>query len=471
MDSTNYNPPYLGPQYPTWPLLPQVCRVYGSSGGSSSSSQGQAAQGVAVYAAYVQQWQPGPSLRDREACYVWEPNGTRLGPGYYYCRLTGTHAGIPLFTTCFLLGGTVTGNTLVVGAVLAGLSASQAFYLSSTFSPAQVTVLNNLTPCQLQTFLTLPVDLQLKLVNNLTPPQITAVVSNTTPAQLQPIASNLTPAQLQTFGNFTPPQASALAEGLTSSQIQTLIVNLTPTQIAKLTNYPPNTIGVLAGNLTTPQLQTLLNLNNLPVSPLFDSVGQNNGASKPPLESLLQTMTGSGPPTYTPTSGSYPFVESLADGRLWMWNGSKWSEVTPGVLERTTAAFDSSTDAMATITDLDITVLSGRTYEFELAYEVAADVTGGLKVAVGGSCTASAFNATGAIFDTTTAAAPFVGSQTTLGNALSSAAGSTSYWVLIKGTVAVSGTGKLRGQFAQVTPSGTSTVNVGAKMSVREVSP
>jgi hypothetical protein len=93
-DSTNVQPPALGPQFPVYPELPQLCRVTAPSGGQN------------IYPALVQQFTPPLGLRDREPCFVWEPNGVTLGPFIYDCRLVGSYLGLPLFVTnCCLSGG------------------------------------------------------------------------------------------------------------------------------------------------------------------------------------------------------------------------------------------------------------------------------------------------------------------------------------------------------------------------------
>ncbi len=87
-ESTNTVAPFLGPELPTYPELPQIIRVTGPAVGS-------------VYPGFVQQWTPPLALRDREPCYIWEPNGITLGPGFYDSRLDGSYLGLPLFvTTC-----------------------------------------------------------------------------------------------------------------------------------------------------------------------------------------------------------------------------------------------------------------------------------------------------------------------------------------------------------------------------------
>ncbi len=95
-DSTLLQPPYLGPALPAYPQIAQICRVAGN-----------AILGTNIYPGYVQQTvvTTTPTPRDREACYVWEPNNTRLGPGIYDCRLVNSYAGLPLYATTCCQGG------------------------------------------------------------------------------------------------------------------------------------------------------------------------------------------------------------------------------------------------------------------------------------------------------------------------------------------------------------------------------
>jgi len=80
------------PDLPNYPEVSQLVRVAsGISGG--------------VYPGFVQQYAGSLSFRDREACYVLEPNGITLNPGRYDCRLVGSLSGLPLFAaTCCVTG-------------------------------------------------------------------------------------------------------------------------------------------------------------------------------------------------------------------------------------------------------------------------------------------------------------------------------------------------------------------------------
>lgn len=104
MRSDPLQPPDLAPQLPTYGLLPQIVRAVGSPVYGN------------VYPAVVTQYAGNLTLRDREPCYVTEPNGVALGAGYYDSLLVdsfphpdhpmyGLIASLPLYaTTCCVTG-------------------------------------------------------------------------------------------------------------------------------------------------------------------------------------------------------------------------------------------------------------------------------------------------------------------------------------------------------------------------------
>ena len=92
-DSTNTQPPDFGPTQPVYPPLAQLVRVTAPSIGGN------------VYPGLTQQFVPPLGIRDREACYVIEPNKIVLGPGIYDCRLVSNYLGLPLYATTCCPGG------------------------------------------------------------------------------------------------------------------------------------------------------------------------------------------------------------------------------------------------------------------------------------------------------------------------------------------------------------------------------
>src|SRR5580704_5768143 len=85
-DSTNLRMPFLGNQPALYPQLRQIIRAASPLG--------------PVIGGYTQQW-AGTNFRDREQCYLLEPNGIAITPGKYRARLAGAYTGawgtLPLY--------------------------------------------------------------------------------------------------------------------------------------------------------------------------------------------------------------------------------------------------------------------------------------------------------------------------------------------------------------------------------------
>jgi hypothetical protein len=101
MKSDNLQPPFLGPQFPIYPHLMQLIRVTDATPiPTSSSSSSSSIQGNYVFAAKTQQQlDVTVAVRDREDCYLYDPNGTDLIEHIYTARLVGSYAGLPLYAT------------------------------------------------------------------------------------------------------------------------------------------------------------------------------------------------------------------------------------------------------------------------------------------------------------------------------------------------------------------------------------
>jgi hypothetical protein len=78
--STNTRAPFFGPRQPVYPPLRQMVRADAREG--------------AVYSGVVCQYDNNLSLRDREPCYIWEPNGNSLSRAKYRARLIGVYTGL-----------------------------------------------------------------------------------------------------------------------------------------------------------------------------------------------------------------------------------------------------------------------------------------------------------------------------------------------------------------------------------------
>lgn len=133
MDSDNLQAPAFGP---TWPLYPEVAQL--------NRVAEPALAGTNIYPAFTVQHAGGLVLRDREPSYVYEPNGVRLSPAIYDCRLIGSHLGRPLYaTTCCVGGSSGSGASVVQPSVASAASAAPASprsssSFSSSASPAMI---------------------------------------------------------------------------------------------------------------------------------------------------------------------------------------------------------------------------------------------------------------------------------------------------------------------------------------------
>ncbi len=128
-----------------------------------------------------------------------------------------------------------------------------------------------------------------------------------------------------------------------------------------------------------------------------------------------------------------------------------------------TSQFDKTNATLADVTGLSFTVVAGKTYRIRAVLYVTADATGGSRVAIGGTATATTFRAIANIIGT--AVAP-VTIGTTLGSSLGAFATGTSQWVQIDGYIVVNAGGTLTVMFAQSTANGTSSVLIGSSMTL-----
>lgn len=118
--------------------------------------------------------------------------------------------------------------------------------------------------------------------------------------------------------------------------------------------------------------------------------------------------------------------------------------------KRVTAQIDAVTSTTGTtltnITGLSVDVEAGATYCFEAYLPGTATTNGGLKLAIGGTSTATSISYAGAQWNTTTQNANTV--TTTKGNAVAAATTVFTY-ATMRGTIVVANAGTLTVQFAQ----------------------
>ncbi len=135
---------------------------------------------------------------------------------------------------------------------------------------------------------------------------------------------------------------------------------------------------------------------------------------------------------------------------------------------RVASQFDKTNVTLADIIGLSIDVLAGRTYHFRAVLFVDADVTGGHKYAIGGTCTATAIIAEILSIRNSTMLPTITTRVTALGSSAGEASG-TAYLTIVEGTITVNAAGTLTIQFAQNAANGTSSVLVGSSFSVEDV--
>lgn len=120
------------------------------------------------------------------------------------------------------------------------------------------------------------------------------------------------------------------------------------------------------------------------------------------------------------------------------------------IAKRVTTQIDAVTSTTGTtltnITGLSVDVIAGGTYCFEAYLPGVATTNGGLKLAIGGTCTATSISYAGAQWNTTTQNANTV--TTTKGNAVAAATTVFTY-ATMRGAIVVNAGGTLTAQFAQ----------------------
>lgn len=142
-------------------------------------------------------------------------------------------------------------------------------------------------------------------------------------------------------------------------------------------------------------------------------------------------------------------------------SGSGYAQQLPGgssdtiynihtISKRVTTQIDAVTSTTGTtltnITGLSVDVLAAGEYCFEAYLPGVATTNGGLKLAIGGTCTATSISYVGAQWNTTTQNANTI--TTTKGNAVGAATTVFTY-ATMKGSIVVATGGTLTAQFAQ----------------------
>lgn len=137
----------------------------------------------------------------------------------------------------------------------------------------------------------------------------------------------------------------------------------------------------------------------------------------------------------------------------------------------TTAQFDkTSSTTLSAITGLSANVLAGVTYVFELNVFTTSNVAGGIKVAIGGSSTATSIIYEGALFSGGVSTAPGTARASSMSTAVCDLTAVTAGRCEVVGTMVVNAAGTLEPFFAQNASNGSaSSVLIGSCWRVRRV--
>ncbi len=302
-----FGPPKLRDDLPRYPVVTQLLRVTaatvpGPSGGASTGPGVGNVPPSVLYVSSTQQLRTDTlAPRDREPCLAVEASGAALTAGYYIGRLAGSYGGLPVYEVVASTGGGSTGpkgdkgDTGATGGagpvgpagssgLLPGLTVQQLASVNASLTPLQITALNNLTACQLQVLMQLPMTNIQTLGASLTPTDLANVVDALPYTKLQQIVTTLPTHQILGAASADPLLYQALNQALTPAQVNTVLFNLSAQRVSTLAGLTPAQLGVVAG-LTVPQLQALTNMTQTQVSAI---VGQLTTSQ---LGSLLTSLT------------------------------------------------------------------------------------------------------------------------------------------------------------------------------------
>lgn len=137
-------------------------------------------------------------------------------------------------------------------------------------------------------------------------------------------------------------------------------------------------------------------------------------------------------------------------------------------VSRTTAQFDKTDTTLANVTGLTANVSAGVTYAFEARLLTTSSGANGIKLAVGGTCTATRIDAYGWGANGTAFSPLAQAPNVALGTAIV-AGTSVTICAEVHGTIAVNAAGTFTLMFAQNAASGTSSILIGSSFKVTKI--
>ena len=130
-----------------------------------------------------------------------------------------------------------------------------------------------------------------------------------------------------------------------------------------------------------------------------------------------------------------------------------------------TTQYDNTTTTLGNVTGLSYNVTAAKKYKFTAKLFTTSDVAGGIKVAIGGTATATSIVYEGL---TTDAGLTTQGRGTALGTAVAGVTAVTAAFVTIEGIIVVNASGTLTVQAAANAATGTTSVLVGSTFQITE---
>lgn len=266
-----------------------------------------------------------------------------------------------------------------------------------------------------------------------------------------------------TFGNFAGTSLSissggAMVSGAYNSAYNSFVLNA-----SAIYSVIGNTTTNICFNNTAAgiRIDAMSNIHTAPTAKLHIAAGSAT-ANTAPIQltnGTNETVMRAGIIEYDGTS-------------LFFTNGGVQRQQLPQEQQaRVSTQFDKTNDAaLANITGLTTTLVAGKTYEFEAVLHVTADVVGGSKFAIAGTCTATSIVYEILMIDNTSNLNTITSRKTALAGSTGQA-GTTSGYCIMRGVITVNGAGTLTAQFSQnaATAATTSSILVGSTLITKQI--
>jgi len=237
-------------------------------------------------------------------------------------------------------------------------------------------------------------------------------------------------------------------------QVRTGIVGTTNITLGAGDNYASFVVGG-QGTITEAASGT----HNFIANVVIKALSLTNGAGA--TANTASLYIAGAPSGVTPTGGNYAIYVAAGDS---YYGGY----IVQANNLRTTAQFDKTNTTLADITGLSGSLSASGVYKFKALLHARPDSTGGFKVAIGGTCTATSIIYQTIVVDNATKSIINADPYTALAGT-STGSGTTAALITIEGTIVVNAAGTLTVQFAQNSASGTSSIIAGSTFEIERI--